>query len=348
MVIARSLDRFVDVLEDVLARPGFAADELDRLRRETHSELIETLDNDRALVRRWFHRKAFEQHPVGRPVHGTTESTKRIGGDDVRSLYQRTVNAHNLAFAFAGDIERPQACQIADRLALGLSHEQLSHTRVTDPLGPQGRRLVVVDKPERTQTQILIGGMGTHPHDADHIALHVANTICGGTFSARMTQRIRTERGWSYGAYSSLPIDRHRSAFSMWTFPKASDAAACIRLQLEMLSQWREAGVTADELDWAKSYLVRSHAFSIDTAAKRAGLALDEVIYDLPVDYYRSYIERIEAVTLEAANQAVRARIPEENLLVTVVGTEAEIGAAVQDAIDGLDTVEVIPFDADS
>ena len=115
-----------------------------------------------------------------------------------------------------------------------------------------------------------------------------------------------------------------------------------------MLRQWRRAGVTAEELNWAKSYLVRSHAFSIDTAAKRAGLALDEVVCDLPPNYYGHYIERIEAVTREAANQAVRTRIPEENLLVTVVGTESEIGSAVRDAIDGLDTVEVIPFDQDS
>jgi zinc protease len=218
---------------------------------------------------------------------------------------------------------------------------------VPEPTTSPGRRLVLVDKPERTQTQILIGGLGTHPRDDDHMAFHVANTIFGGTFTARMTRAIRSERGWSYGAYSSLPIDRHRRSFSMWTFPKAVDAGDCIRLELDMLHEWRDQGVTPEELEWAKSYLVRSHAFSVDTAAKRVSLSLDELIYELPDDYYRNYVERIQAVTLEQANQAVRQRVPEEDLLITVVGTESEIGGAVRDAVLDLGSVEVIPFDAE-
>src|SRR5690606_32750779 len=96
-------------------------------------------------------------------------------------------------------------------------------------------RVVIVDKPERTQTQILIGCLGTRPSDEDHTALVVANTVFGGAFSARLMQSIRAERGWSYGAYSSLPIDRTRQAFSMWAFPKTGDCAPCVELELAML-----------------------------------------------------------------------------------------------------------------
>jgi zinc protease len=206
---------------------------------------------------------------------------------------------------------------------------------------------VVVDKPDRTQTQILIGGLGTHPADPDHTALVVANCIFGGTFTARMTREIRSKRGWSYGAYSSLPYDRRRQAFSMWTFPKATDAAPCIRLELELLRQWCDAGVTQRELAWAKRYLVRSHAFAIDTASKRVGLQLEERVYSLPEGYFKDWLDRIQAVTLEQANAAVRARISPENLLVTVVGTEADIGGAIRDAIDGLGSSHVVRFDSD-
>jgi hypothetical protein len=127
------------------------------------------------------------------------------------------------------------------------------------------RRLVFVDKPERTQTQILLGEVGSHPRDADHISLHVATTIFGGTFTSRMMKAIRSERGWSYGAYARLPYDKERDAFSMWTFPAAKDAAACITLELELLNAWRDKGISARELAFAKRYLVRSHAFDIYT-----------------------------------------------------------------------------------
>jgi zinc protease len=207
--------------------------------------------------------------------------------------------------------------------------------------------LVIVDKPERTQTQILIGGLGTHPSDADHLALHVGNTIFGGTFTARLMQEVRAKRGWSYGAYSNLPYDRHRRAFSLWTFPKAADAAACIALELELLEKWVSAGVTPKELNWAKRYLVRSHAFAIDTAGKRVGQALDEEVYQLPAGYHSEYVDRIKALSLEDVNLAIKNRISPENLLVTILGTATDIQDPVRASIPRLESTEVIPFDAD-
>jgi zinc protease len=205
--------------------------------------------------------------------------------------------------------------------------------------------LVIVDKPERTQTQILIGCLGSNARDEDHVPLLVANTIFGGTFTARMTQEVRSKRGWSYGAYSNVPIDRMRQSFSMWTFPKAEDAGPCLRLELDMLRELREKGVTKQELSWAKRYLVRSHAFAIDTAAKRVGLALDQALYDLPEAYYSRYLEHVQAVTLEQANASLQNRLSVDDLLVTVVGTNSLIGDAVRDAIVGLASAEVVPFD---
>ena len=347
-VIRRSLDELVGVLTDILAKPGLADDELERLKRETEGELVEARDNDQALARRWFRRRLFGEHPYGRSVAGTVESIRSIGPDDVRRLYEATAVSDNLLFAFAGDIDQPSASRCAELVRSALPRGAARIDESPEPTIPTGRRLVFVDKPERTQTQILIGGLGTHPRDADHTALHVANTVFGGTFTARLTQEVRAKRGWSYGAYSSLPFDRRRRAFSMWTFPKAADAAPCIALQLDMLEKWRNEGVTREELDWAKSYLVQSHAFSIDTASKRVALDLESELYDLPADYHERYVERVESVGLEDANEAVRARIPFDDLLVTVVGTESEVGGAVRDAIPRLKDADTVPFDLDA
>ena len=148
----------------------------------------------------------------------------------------------------------------------------------------------------------------------------------GGTFTARLTHEVRAKRGWSYGANSSLSYDRQRQTFSMWTFPKAEDAAPCIALELEMLEDWWKDGVSADELEWAKQYLVRSHAFDRDTTSKRVGLRLDEQLCDLPEGYYANYTDSIEAVTLEQANAAIQKRISLEDLVMVVVGTHSHHG----------------------
>lgn len=344
-VIRRSVPELSEIVADVLARPGLAEDEIGRLKRETEAELVEALDDDRGLARRWFRKKLFESHPYGRPLSGTPESLARIGREEVVAHTKTLAAQGELVFAFAGDIGQHEADHLALHIEAGLPPGDSVVDPTPEPEPFKGRRLVLVDKPERTQTQILVGSLGTTPRDADHTALAVGNTIFGGTFTARLTQEIRAKRGWSYGAYSSLPIDRRRQSFSLWTFPKADDAAACIRLELEMLQALRERGVTKNELSWAKRYLMRSHAFAVDTPSKRAGLLLDAKLYDLPDGYYEEYIARVSAVKLEEVNESLARRIPDQDLLIVVVGTAANLRSALEEAIPDLTETEVVRYD---
>ncbi len=345
-VIGRSLDAYADLLVDILAKPSLATDELGKLKRETLAELIEARDHDRELSSRWFRQKLYDGHPYGRPTAGTPTSVEKITGADVAATYGRAFSPKNLVFAFAGAIDEQTAHAIAARMVDVLPRNEPPSDVVAEPSQPPGRHMVFVDKPERTQTQIMIGCLGTHAHDPDHVALHVGNTIFGGTFTARLMKEVRSKRGWSYGAYSNLPYDRKRRGFSLWTFPKASDAAACVALELSLLTKWWEGGVTPRELAWAQRYLVRSHAFAIDTASKRVGQLLDEEIYDLPTRYHADYLEHVRAVTLEDVNAAIRKRITPENLIFSVVGTASEIKGAIENAIPDLNSTDVVPFDA--
>jgi zinc protease len=206
--------------------------------------------------------------------------------------------------------------------------------------------LRIVDKPERTQTQIQIGCLGTHPRDHDHTALLVGNAVFGGAFSARLMKEVRSARGWSYGASSRLGLDRVREAFSMWTFPASSDAAPCIALQLELMERWVAGGISDEELAFAKSYLVKSYAFAIDTPDKRLEQAVELSLFDLPRDYFSSYTTRVGSVTRDEINAALPRRLSPSDLTLCVVATDAEIGAALR-ALPGLTSVEVVPFDAD-
>jgi zinc protease len=158
-------------------------------------------------------------------------------------------------------------------------------------------------------------------------------------------QEIRAKRGWSYGASARAGFDRKRDAFTMWTAPAATDAPACLALELEMLKKFVDEGVTEEELEFVKRYLVRSHAFDIDTARKRVHQKLEAALYDLPAGYHENYVSAVQAVTPESANAAVRARLSADDLVVGVVGTHAEIGDAIAKAIPDLAGVAVAPFD---
>jgi zinc protease len=344
-VIERNLGAFIDLLAALISEPAFPVDELERLRRETLAELVEARDNDKSLAQQAFRRAVFAGHPYARSVTGSKKTLEALTLEDVRGAYKTHFVQGNLCLGFSGDIETSRAERLAERLVSGLPKGPRVPDTAPEPQRIPGRRLVFIDKPERTQTQILIGGLGTSPHDPDHVSLSVANAIFGGSFTSRLMKEVRSKRGWSYGAYARLAVDKKRQSFSMWTFPAATDAPACIGLELELLEAFVTKGVEPRELSFIKKFLSRSYAFDLDTAAKRLHQALDVEVLGLPEDYYSGYLAHLQAVTREGANEAVKARFSLDDLLVVVVGTASDLEEKVRAAIPRLGDHKVVPFD---
>ncbi len=342
-VIRRNLEPFMALLTAMLAKPTFAPDELARLQREAVAEIIEARDSDRSLAGSFFRKALFGAHAYGR--RGTTKTIPTITRDDVVAFHAKHVVRANVVLGISGDVSEADVRSLILPLVGALPKGAALADPTEEPAPIKGRKLLIVDKPARSQTQILIGGLGTRPDDPDHFPLHVANTVFGGTFTARLMAQVRSKRGWSYGAYSRLPIDRRREAFSMWTFPSATDAAPCVALELELLEALVKDGITQEELEFAQGFLAESYAFDIDTAYKRVRQAVDEELYALPGDYHTRYVERVRGVTLAEANDSLRARIPVEDLVIVVVGTAAQIKEPLEQAIPRLASVEVVPFD---
>jgi zinc protease len=343
-VIARHVDAFVELLGRMLRAPTFPDHELERLKRESIAEIIEARDNDRVVAQKAMQRTLFEGHPYGRNAGGTTRTIEAITPTDVLDFYRRYVVQANLVIGIAGDVTPDRAPLLARQLIAGLPAGTAAVDHVPDPTMRPGRRLLLVDKPERTQTQILLGTLGTSAHDADHVSLVVANAVFGGTFTSRLMKEIRSKRGWSYGASSRASVDRRRQAWTLWTFPAAQDAAPCLALAIELLDAWVKAGVRPAEVNLVKRYLVRSHAFDVDTATKRLHQALDLELLDLPRDYFSGWIEHVRTVTSASASAAVASRIRTDNLLAVVVATASQVLDPLRSAVPGLAEASVVPF----
>jgi zinc protease len=346
-VIARSLDEFVELLARLLATPTFPEDELGRLKRETVAEIIEARDNDRVLAQKALQQTLFDGHPYAHNSGGTTASVSAIQRDDVTAFYRRFLVQGNVVIGIAGDVTPERAPQIARQLLAGLQGGGGAPDEIAEPTMRSGRRLLIVDKPERTQVQLLVGTQGTSAHDADHVDLVVANAIFGGTFTSRLMKEVRSKRGWSYGASSRTMVDRRRQAWVMWTFPSAEDSAPCLKLTLEMLDAWVDGGVLPREVAFIKRYLGRSYAFEVDTAAKRLHQALDVELLSLPNDYYTAWVNRVRAVTPEGASAAVRNRIHPSDLLVVAVGTASQVLEPLRGTVPKLTEASVVPFDSE-
>jgi zinc protease len=346
-VIARNLDAFVDLLSQMLGDPTFPEVELERLKRESAAEIVEARDNDRVVAQKAMQRTLFEGHPYGRSSGGTTGSVQAITRDDVRGFYRRFVVRGNVIVGISGDVTADRAQAIAAKILGGLAAGERAPDTVGDPTMRPGRRLLVVDKPERTQTQILVGTLGTAAQDEDHVPLLIGNAVFGGTFTSRLMKEIRSKRGWSYGASARTGFDRRRQSWVMWTFPSAEDSGPCLELSLQLLDAWVRGGVSPREVAFIQRYLVRSHAFEVDTASKRLHQGLDVECLQLPADYYSGWVERVRGVTPESASQAVKKRLSVDDLLVVVVGTATQVLDRLRTAVTGLVEASVVPFDAE-
>lgn len=341
--IVRNADALVDLLSRMLGAPTFAEDEFSRLIREMDADLLEVRDDDRSLAERCFRPAVFGDHTYGRVT--TRESLSKMSRDDVRGFHAKHFTKQNLVIAFAGDVTADRARVLAEKLVSRLPDGAAVEDTTPEPESRIGRRLVFVDKPDRTQTQIFIGGLGTSAHDPDHFALLAAEAVLGGSFTSRLMREVRSKRGWSYGASSRLDIARQRHWFVAHTFPAATDAAPCIALELDLIDTFVKKGISTRELSFIKKFLARSYAFEVDTASKRVQQALDIELMSWPADYYSDYVEKTKAITLDAANAAIRLRIQPENLAIAMVGTASQILEKVRAAIPNLASTEILQFD---
>lgn len=188
-VIRRNLAPMLDLFAEILTDASLPPDELAQVAREVRADLIDSRDDDRSLAGRFFRRTLFAGHPYGRPSAGTAERVVTLTRDDARAAWDLASRLDNVIIAANGDISDEELDAFARRVSAGLSTAMAPSTAIADPKAPSGRHLVLVDKPERSQTQIFIGGLGTDPRDRDHHALVLGNTVFGGTFTARLMHK---------------------------------------------------------------------------------------------------------------------------------------------------------------
>jgi zinc protease len=354
-VLSKNWPDLAALLVESLEQPAFAAAELQHLVEEIQADLVEERNNDRALVRRFFERGLYEGHPYGRPVLGTTESLNAISRDDVLDFYNTWFTSQQAILALMGDFDAGVSSDLAG-LAGKLGGSPRPVPIAPPPDEPTGRSLWLIDKPGRTQVQLLLGHLFGRPEGAGYAAAWLANEAFGGYgFSARLMMEVREKRGWSYGAYGSIAHSPQLSSYSIWVFPATSDALPCLELVLKLYEEFAAEGLSTEELSYARSSIVNGAAFYADTPSKRLGYEVRRKLsgYD-PM----SLIPLVREATLEQVNAAAASAYHPGALFGVMVGTaEGEIpvaeGADPQTLLQalqaslGAENVTVLPFDSE-
>ena len=343
-VLRRNLEPLIGLLADVLWQPALRASDFAKLKRQAQAALIARLDDDHALGAVGFREALFGEHPYGRTSSGHTDNIGRIGLQQAKDFYARNIAKGAFLVGVSGDVADAEIRSLVASHFPRARRAKQKGSDVPATRSRRGRHVVIVDKPERTQTQLFIGTLGARTRDRSLFPLIVSNTAFGGTFSGPLMQQVRAVRGWSYGAYSRLLHSTQRDAWYMSTAPAAEYSADCAALQLDLLERWVDGGTKQAGLNFAQRYLINSHCFDRDTPSKRLEARLDVELLDIPRSYVDKYAQLVARVTTQEANDATRARISTRDLIIVVVATASEVASSFE-RLPGVRSLEIVPFD---
>jgi len=329
-VLSENIVPFLSLLEEIITTPSFRASELDKLKKEQISGILEQLNSDQKLIRTRFDQIFFQGHPYAKANMGKIKDIQSINGTDIQNQYKHLFDQSRMLVLAAGDTEESSfksfLQDINTKQNFKTSIESIPEFKNT----PKGLRVVIFDKPERTQTQIVIAQQGVSFQNKTLDALQLGNfAFGGGSFLSRLMVELRVKRGWTYGAGSAFKMGSQPHTWRASLFPKNADTPPAIKETLRLIKDLHDHGITQEEFDAAKRSMVNSAGFNYNTPQKRIENMLIEKIFNLPAGYHKDSARRIQTLTLSDVNSAFQSFIQPDHLMVGLVGTASISRAAI-------------------
>jgi zinc protease len=340
--LARSWRDGLDLMADCILDPKLPKPELDREKRLLLDDQLAQGDNPTQLAFRLFSETLYGDHPYARDVLGTAKSVGDLSRADLATFYRERYPVSAMTLAVVGDVDLDDViARVTKRFGGGKS------TKVPPPavkpvaprspasagslqFGLEGRSAnerEVYRYLDRAQAHLVIGYPGATVDAKDRFALEVLIAVLGGQ-SGRLFAELRDRRGLVYrvSAHSVEGIDPGFVAIYLSCSPDKLDAAVtAVRSELDRV---REGGVTPEELDRARSYLIGSHHIAMQRRAAVANAIAYHEAYGLGWKTWASYDDAINAVTAGDVAAAAEAYLRPDRAITATVRPPAKTPAA--------------------
>lgn len=317
---ARDLEVGFNLLSDLVLNPAFRPEEFEKEKRLALADLVDALDDPGRVAQRAFAAWLYGSHPYGRPVDGTQRSVTAITRDDAAAFYESRYAPNNAVLAIVGDVDGAQAARSADRYFSAWKKKTLTPAAVAEATGVRGRKILLVDKPDATQSQIRFGNVGIRRADPDYFPLIVGNTVLGGGFTSWLVNEVRVKRGLTYSIASRVEALRSSGSVSVSTFSRNASVLETIKVALDQVRRLRGGDLPAEDLDKARSYLAGLYPLRIESPEDLAAEILNVDLFGLEPDYINQYQKRVRATGADAVKRVAARRLPMDDLAIVVVG----------------------------
>jgi zinc protease len=338
------LDDALPLMADVALRPTFNQAELERLRKERLTTLLQTRDNPQGLASVAFARLVFgARHRYGTSAMGNDATNGEMSVADLKSFYAAYYQPQNAQLIVVGDVTADGVLPKLEKAFGGWKNGAAPPKPAIETATQHGpRQIYLVDKPGAPQSQIRIGWVGVPRSTPDYYALSVLNTALGGSFTSRLNQNLREEHGYAYGASSAFDMRMSAGPFFATAGVQSDKTTESLQEFFKELNAIRKP-MTPEELTRAKNYLALGFPAEFETTGGMAGNLVTMVVYGLPDSYFSEYVPKIQAVTIADVQRVANQYIQPDRFAVVVVGDLAKIEAGIRAA--NLGPVRVVPID---
>jgi predicted Zn-dependent peptidase len=309
----------VELLSDIVRRPAFEADEIEREKKVILEEIKMVEDTPDDLVHELFTQHFWEGHPLARPILGSPETVESLNRDTILDYFGRAYVAPNMIISAAGNLEHARVRDLVLGAFDGLTP---SAERPNGPV-PRVSPQVITRAKELEQSHLCIGTHSYPQSHDDRYVSYILNTVLGGSMSSRLFQNIREKRGLAYSVFSGLSAYRDAGNLTIYAGCANEAVGEVIDLCVEELKGMKRGPVPDSEVRRAKDHLKGSLMLSLEnTASRMSHLARQEIYFDRHFGLDET-LAGVEAVSTDDIQRVAADLFSNGSLAATVVGPSA-------------------------
>jgi predicted Zn-dependent peptidase len=323
--LSKDLAAGLELLMDAIVNPAFPEAEMKKVVAQYVDSAKGLKDDPTAAAHAYYRSFAYgTQHPYGRPADEL--SYARIARANIVDFHKRMFAGRNMIVAVAGDFDPATTTKtLASAFGSVPAGEAYQWKAAPASSAAKGTRIAIVDKPDATSTQFLIGTPGIERTNPDRVPLWVVNTIFGGRFTSILNDELRVNTGLTYGASSRMDQDRLPGRITIASFTRTETTGKAVDVAMQLMKRLHENGISTDQLSSAKQYLKGTYPASrLETPDQLVSILTEIELHGLNRGEVDDLFSRIDAVTMDRANEVIKKYYGSGNLSFLLLGNAAQ------------------------
>lgn len=324
-------DKLREIFSHVILKPDFNDKELLRYKTKKISEIKQRFDQIGALADEVLNREYFKGHPYGHRSVGSQHDVKKITRKQILDQYKKIVRPERMWIVLVGQWSKEFEETLYQDFGAWKEPGYVQEEKPKFVSNIEGRNILLVNRPDAAQTEIRMARSIVGRQDPDYLKNVLANTILGQGFASRLMDSIRVQQGLTYNISSDLDLRLLGSVLKIRTFTKNDSVGKMISEIYKVIEKFHQNGVTQQELDIAKSYLIGKFPALIETPEKLAFNLMVLRLYGISDDYLKNYQNSVQMITLDQVNQAILKNFDFQNLEIVVVANKEKVKGQIQE-----------------